>query len=156
MPHLLLAIDETPATRRMVDYVSGLAPQLDDCRVRLVAVITNLPSDSQQLDALIGRCTEPQLHGDEDQHQQLATTLALINEFTNQLVAAGLAAESVCNKILPERLGIAQDICEDAQAQNCDTIVVGRRHATLQHLLFGSVSSKLVEKAHSLNVWVVG
>lgn len=156
MLHLLLAIDDSAATHRAVTYVADLAPQLRDCKVRLVAVIPNLPSDSQQLEALLGRCDEPQLHGDDDQHQQLVTALALLRDYTEQLVAAGLPAAAVSSEILPGCVGVAQDLHEAALAQGCDTIVVGRREATLRHLLLGSVSAKLVEKAHALSVWVVG
>ncbi len=156
MPHLLLAIDDSAATSRVISYVADLAPQLRDCKVRLVAIIPNLPSNSQQLEALLGHCAKPQLHGDEDQHQQLATALALLRDYTDQLIAAGLPTAAVTSEILPERLGVAQDLHDEALAQKCDTIVVGRREATLRHLLFGSVSAKLVEKAHALSVWVVG
>ena len=156
MPYLLLAIDESAAARKVVDYVADIAPQFHDCKVRLVAVIPNLPSDSLQLEALIGRCDAPQLHGADDQHQQLVNALALLRDFTDQLVAAGLSAAAVASKILPECLGVAQDLHAEALEQGCDTIVVGRRDATLRHLLLGSVSAKLVEKAHSLSVWVVG
>ncbi len=156
MAYLLLAIDESKATQGVVDYVAELAPQIRDCRVRLVAVVPNLPSDSQQLKALLGRCSEPQLHGDDDQHQQLVKALSLLKDYRSQLVAAGLPEEAVASEILPEVIGVAQDIYEDAVAQGCDTIVVGRRNTTLQHLLLGSVSSALVKKAHSLTVWVVG
>ena len=155
MPYLLLAIDDSAATRRMVDYAAGLVPQLSDCKVRLVAVIPNLPSDSQQLAALLGRCEEPELHGDEDQYQELVTAQALLRGFNGQLVAAGLPAVAISTKILPECLGVAQDLHDEALAKGCDTIVVGRRSATLSHLL-GSVSAKLVKEAHHLNVWVVG
>jgi len=156
MPHLLLAIDDSPASRRVVAYAADLAPQLRECRVRLVAVTPNLPGDSRQLEALLGRCEEPQLHGDVDQHQELATALGLLKDFSDQLVAAGLPAAAVTGKILPERLGVAQDLHDEALEQCCDTIVVGRRDAALRHLLFGSVSAKLVKKARALNIWVVG
>jgi nucleotide-binding universal stress UspA family protein len=155
MPYLLLAIDDSDATQRMVDYTADLAPQLSGCKVRLVAIVPNIPSDSQQLAALLGRSEEPELHGDEDQHQELMTAQDLLQKYKGQLVAAGLASEAVNSKILPERLGVAQDLHDEALEQGCDTIVVGRRSAALSHL-FGSVSAKLVKKAQPMNVWVIG
>ncbi|MCK5352209.1 universal stress protein [bacterium] len=155
MPYLLLAIDDSAATRHMVEYVADLAPQLRDCKVRLVAIVPNLPSDSQQLAALLDRREQPELHGDEDQHQELVTAQDLLQDFKDQLVAAGLSAAAVSSKILPECLGVAQDLHDEALAHGCDTIVVGRRTAALSHL-FGSVSEKLVKKAHPMSVWVIG
>ena len=155
MPNLLLAIDDSDATNHMVKYVADLAPQLRDCKVRLVAIVPNLPGDSQQLAALLDRCEQLELHGDEDQHQELITAQAMLRDFKYQLVAAGLSAAAVSSKILSECLGVAQDLHDEAMAQECDTIVVGRRSAALSHL-FGSVSEKLVKKAHPLSVWVVG
>jgi nucleotide-binding universal stress UspA family protein len=121
----------------------------------LVTIAPNIPSDSQQLAALLGHSEEPELHGDEDQHQVLMAAQDLLHRYKDRLVAAGLSSEAVTSKILPERLGVAQDLHDEALEQGCDTIVVGRRSVTLGHL-FGSVSTKLVKKAHPMSVWVIG
>lgn len=155
MPNLLLAIDDSEATKRMVDYCIELAPQLDSCKVRLVAVVPNIPSDSQQLAALLGRGEEPELHGDKDQHQELMTAQDRLQEYKGQLIEAGLPPNAVTSKILSECLGVAYDLHHEALEQDCDTIVVGRRSSNLSHL-FGSVSSQLVKKAHPVSVWVIG
>ncbi|NOR49621.1 MAG: hypothetical protein GQ530_01125, partial [Desulfuromonadales bacterium] len=121
----------------------------------LVAIAPNLPSDSQQLAALRDRREQPELHGYEDQHQELSTAQDLLQDFKGQLVAAGLSAAAVSSKILSECLGVAKDLHDEALAHGCDTIVVGRRSTALSHL-FGSVSEKLVKKAHPMSVWVIG
>lgn len=155
MPNLLLAIDDSEATKRMVDYCADLAPQLSSCKVRLIAVVPNIPSDSQQLAALLGHSKEPELHGDADQHQDLMTAQELLQKYKKQLVEAGLPPKAVTSKILAECLGVAHDLHHEALEQDCDTIVVGRRSSNLSHL-FGSVSSQLVKKAHPISVWVIG
>lgn len=155
MTYLLLAIDDSGASNRMVEYVIDIAPQLRDCRVRLAAVVANIPSNSQQLAALLGHGEPPELHGDEDQHKELLTAQDRLQEFKLQLIAAGLEPNKVTTTILPERLGVAQDLHDEAVEQGCDTIVVGRRSSSTSHF-FGSVSSSLVKKAHPLSVWVVG
>ena len=157
MLYLFLAIDHSTATRRMVTYVADLVPQIRDCKVRLVTVIPNLPSDSKQREDLIARCGKPQLHGDDYQHEELVTALTLLRDFTDQLIGAGLSTAAVASEILPECLGVAQDLHDEALAQGCDTIVVGRRYAAaMHHLAHGSVSVKLVKNGHPLSVWVVG
>lgn len=155
MPYLLLAIDNSEATRHMVDYTANLAHQLNDCKAHLVAVVPNLPSDSQQLAALLKHCEEPELHGDADQHEALIKAQDLLIDFTKQMIESGLPAEAVTSKIIPECLGVAQDLHDEAEKQGCDTIVVGRRSSSLSHF-FGSVSTQLVKKAHPMSVWVVG
>jgi nucleotide-binding universal stress UspA family protein len=155
MPYLLLAIDASDATRQMVDYTAEIAPQLKDCNVRLVAIVPNLPGESQQLAALLDRDKQPELHGDEDQHKLLVEAQKLLQNYKKHLIAAGLDSSSVSSKILAECLGVAQDLHDEALAQGCDTIVVGRRSEALSHI-FGSVSTKLVKKAHPMSIWVVG
>ena len=139
----------------MIEHVVEIAPQLRDCKVRLVAVVANIPSNSQQLAALLDHGKRPELHGVEDQHRELLTAQDRLQEFKQQLIAAGLEPNAVTSTILPESLGVAQDIHDEAVEHGCDTIVVGRRSSSLSHF-FGSVSSELVKKAHPLSVWVVG
>jgi nucleotide-binding universal stress UspA family protein len=95
------------------------------------------------------------LHGDEDQHETLHSFYNRLNDMKNRFLEAGMHPKTVTSEILPERLGVAQDLHDEAAEQGCDTIVVGRRSSALSHI-FGSVSSSLVKKAHPLSVWVVG
>lgn len=155
MTYLLLAIDDTEATRHMVEYVVAIAPQLNDCKVRMVAVVADIPNNSQQLAALLGHNEPPELHGDEDQHKELLIAQDYLQDYKKMLIDAGLEPNMVTTRILAERLGVATDLHAEAVEQGCDTIVVGRRSSSLSHF-FGSVSSELVKKAHPMTVWVVG
>ena len=138
----------------MVDYVVGIAPQLSNCKVRLAAIVANIPSNSQQLAALLGHGKQPELHGDHDQHKELTSAQDQLIAYKNLLIEAGFEPDTVSSTILPERLGVANDLHDEAIKQGCDTIVVGRRSSALSHF-FGSVSSELVKKAHPMAVWVV-
>lgn len=153
---ILVAVDNSAATAKILEYVAGLASRLDDIQLLLVTIAVGISEDSQELAALNGSAPAPELHGDEDHMQQLLVRQQLLNKSLDKLQASGVPAERIATALLPDQGGVAIDLLEAARQFECKTLVVGRRHgAGLRHFLLGSTSEKLVEDAVDLTLWVV-
>jgi nucleotide-binding universal stress UspA family protein len=96
------------------------------------------------------------VHGDEDLQAELARAQAFQQEISRLLSASGIEQERQRVFLLPQERGVARDILELADREECDTIVVGRRNLSrVQSLLLGSVSAAIVQNASGRSVWVV-
>lgn len=153
---VLVAVDESAATAKTLDYVAALASRLDEMQLLLVTIAVGIPEESQELAALNGTAPAPELHGDEDHMRQLRARQQLLSNALDQLQASGVPAERIATALLPDQGGVALDLLEAARQFDCKTLVIGRRHgAGLRHFLLGSTSEKLVEDAVDLTLWVV-
>jgi len=153
---LLVALDASEVTDKILAYVAPLAIQIEDLELQLVTVAVGVPTDSQELAALHGDVPDPELHGDEDHRDALHALEQFLSDAVAKLKAAGVPADKITTQLLPDQRGVAADLLDRARELGCDTLVVGRRHAAgLHHLLLGSTSEQLVEKAVDLTLWVV-
>ena len=153
MTRILLALDESPASRRAVEYAAGVLPHLPGCRVLLLALAADVPAGSEELDP---RTPPPEVHGDEDHAAELQRLRAVLNIAADRLVKAGFSAENMRSEVRPLDLSPAEDIVAAATGAGCDTVIVGRRGISrLRALVEGSVSDSLVHKVERLTVWVV-
>jgi len=154
--YLMLAIDFNDASIRAVDYVGRMLDGRSAGRVLIAMVAKGLPSGSSALRALEGAVPEPELHGDADCSKELVSAQELIQRAAARLLGCGLEASQISSVILPDCGGVPQSLLDEAHSAGCDTLVVGRREdAHLHHLLLGSVSSSLIEKASGVTIWVV-
>ena len=81
---------------------------------------------------------------------------AFLDDARNLLLKAHVREDSVQEIIQEGKAGIARDIIEESK-KGYDAVVVGRRGLSkLEDIFLGSVSNKIVERAGSLPVWVVG
>lgn len=157
MHRLLLAIEDSESSIKAVDYVVGMFAAGFSGKVSLVSVVRNLSPDSQELKAFYGEADLPELHGDIGHIGELKSAKSFSDKVVSKMIEGGVPAESLSTMLLPDRRGVAQDLIDEARKSGCQTIVVGRREdGHLHHLLLGSVSTSLVEKASGLTVWVVG
>lgn len=153
---LLVAIDATEATQKIITYVAAFASQLDELELKLVTVAVGIPADSQELAAVRGEAQAPELHGAEDHTQKLLALRQLLSDAAQELQAAGVSAAKISTLVLADQGGISVDLLEAARDFGCCTLVVGRRQgAGMRHLLLGSTSEQLVEDAENLTLWVV-
>jgi nucleotide-binding universal stress UspA family protein len=150
---ILLALDESPASRRAVEYAAGILPHLPGCEVLLLALAVDVPAGSEELDP---RTPPPEVHGDEDHAAELQRLRAVLNAAGDRLAKAGLAEDRMRSEVRPLDLSPAEDIVAAATGAGCDTVIVGRRGVSrLRALVEGSVSDSLVHKVERLTVWVV-
>ncbi len=153
MKKALIAFDCSAPSQKALDYAAGLLPLVPGAEAVLVSVAAGVPYDDAEL-AEPARSHE--VHGDEDFSEELARIQAALSDAEALLRAKGMAGERIETVIKPLRLGVAQDIVDQARTSACDTIVVGRQyHSRVKELLSGSVSNDLVHQASGLTVWVV-
>jgi nucleotide-binding universal stress UspA family protein len=155
MQKLLIALDCSAPSMRAAEYAAEIVPHLPGCEVVLFTVLTGIPYGEGVLTELTG--TEPvELHGDEDFRQEVDQVRAFLAATAHLFAGRRLPEERLTILAKPLRRGIAQDILEEAHANECDTVVVGRRGLSkVQEMVMGSVSRDLVHKAEGLAIWVV-
>jgi nucleotide-binding universal stress UspA family protein len=153
---LLVALDSTAATEKILEYVARFSCRLEDMQVHLATIAVGIPDESQELAALQGKAPEPELHGAEDHREKLLALQQTLNDAASKLQTAGVPASRISTALLPDKGGIAADLFEAARTFDCTTLVVGRHHgSSLQHFLLGSTAVQLVEDAVDLTLWVV-
>jgi nucleotide-binding universal stress UspA family protein len=149
----LIALDNSPDSRRAVEYAAGILPQLPESEVYLFSLTARIPAGSRELDVA---SPPPEVHGDEDHQQEIQQLRGALGAAADLLIGNGMAAERIRQSIQPVCISLGQDIVDEARSHGYDTIVVGRRGLSLaKKLLLGSVSSEVVHKAAGLAVWVV-
>ncbi|RMF47634.1 MAG: universal stress protein [Deltaproteobacteria bacterium] len=154
--NILVAVDETGATERVLDYLTPFVLARPECRLHLVCVAEGVPADSQELAALEKGEPFPELHGDVDHRKQIESLMQALDRAVERLKAAGIAEERISRQLRGERGGVAADLLEEAVRHGCSTLVVGRhRGERLRHFLFGSTAARLLEDLSDMVLWVV-
>jgi nucleotide-binding universal stress UspA family protein len=154
---LLLALDCSSHSRKAAEYVAEAVFHHSHCQVIVLAITTGIPySSSQVIDVKAGSPPPGEIHGDEDHRQELEEVESFLQEVARMMLDKGLPEERLQVRIKPQNRGIAQDILDEAEAEGCDTIAVGRRGLSKVRALFlGSVSAAVVQQASGRTVWVV-
>ena len=155
MTKVLLALDPTPHSRKALEYAAGVLPHLPGCRVLILTVVTGIPyGTAEAIEAEAGG--EAEVHGDEDHRQELQEVETFLRGAAQVLFERGIPRERLETRTRPVNRGVAQDIFDEAAAEGCDTIVVGRRSLSkVKTLLLGSVSNSLMHISGGRAVWVV-
>ncbi len=153
MKKALIAVDGSPNSRHAVEYAASILSRLAGCEAHLLALAPTLAEESDELDPA---AAEPELHGDEDHRGEIDRLRAALDDAVDLLGKAGVSAERIQSQIRAMHISKAQDIVDEAKAQGCDTIILGRRGLSrFRALLLGSVSAEVLHKASGLTVWVV-
>jgi nucleotide-binding universal stress UspA family protein len=155
MKKVLIALDCSVPSMRAAEYAAEIVPHLPGCEVLLFSVLTGIPYGEGVLTELTG--TEPvELHGDEDYRQEVDQVRDFLAVTARLFAEHRLPEERLAILAKPLRRGIALDILDEAHANNCDTVVVGRRGLSkVKEMVMGSVSHDLVHKAEGLAIWIV-
>jgi nucleotide-binding universal stress UspA family protein len=149
MKKALIALDDTARGRRAGEYAAGVVPALADCELVLLVLTTGVPGTTEP-------AAPPEVHGDEDHHQELVRAETLVGEIAAMLRERGVAPERLQMRIKPVCRGVAQDIVDEATAAGCDTIIIGRSDASrMKELFHGSISAEVLHKVENQTVWVV-
>jgi len=158
---ILVAIDETEYSQRIVQYLGGLLRGSSHTRVTLFHVLRPMPRKFLEH----GGSENPNMEGElqnqlrKDQTQwiraeQEAECPYLLNA-RSMLGNAGFPLDHVDLKFGHED-DIAGNILEEARTGEYSTIVVGRYGTSKVRRLFGGgVTDRLLQEARGLAVWVV-
>jgi nucleotide-binding universal stress UspA family protein len=79
-----------------------------------------------------------------------------LHEAAQVLHKAGLKEHQIQTRHLRQRVGVARDIIQEADAEGCDAVVLGKKGMNwLEEYFLGSITTKLLEISENHPVWVV-
>jgi nucleotide-binding universal stress UspA family protein len=147
---VLIAVDSSENALRAVDH-AGFVLSGTDCPVTIFHTMRHL------------RRFVPQEVLDEAPGlEELWKTKAgeeiepFMKKAEEMLVKAGISESQISKKIVDGGRSAANDILEEARKNNYGTIVMGRRGISgVQEFFMGSVSSKVLQNATGMAVWIV-
>mgnify|MGYP000283049449 CR=1 FL=1 len=145
--NVLVAVDKSENSRRVVDYVGAMLGSAGGFHVTLLHVIP-LPEEDYFRDDAARR---------EWENAYRSEIEGFMEAYRRALTAAGFADDAV-DMLTPRRYcpSMAECILAEWRARSYSTIVVGRQGLSRkEEFLFGSISSKIVNHARDCTVWVV-
>jgi nucleotide-binding universal stress UspA family protein len=159
---LLIALDDSEASRKAVEYVSAMIDGRPGYHVCLLHGLPPVPPFEH------GGAEDPMLEEilDANLQKKRAEWLQRERQAAQPLLekAKGVLRRSqVSENTITTRFAFASnvdvlvtEIVEAAQAENCDTIIVGRETFTgLNRLFKHHVADDLIRRGHGYTIWVV-
>jgi nucleotide-binding universal stress UspA family protein len=154
----LVAMDGSDEAMRAVDYVGTILAG-SDCTVTLFHALRGFEFLSLAFEGAFVPSPEV-LGGDEikAEFQRAEEAIKTVcNQAQDRLEQAGLKREQIKTKIVAGGASRAKAIVEEAENEGYSTIVVGRRGLSrVEEFFMGRVSSKVLQLAKEMAVWVVG
>ena len=154
----LVAMDGSDEAMRAVEYVGTMLAG-SDCVVTLFHVLRSFEYLSLGFEGAF--VPGPEVLGGEelkDEFQRAEEAIKTVcNQARNSLEKAGLRGDQIKRKIVTGALSRAKAIVEEAKKEGYGTIVLGRRGLSrVEEFFMGRVSSKVMQLAKEMAVWVVG
>ena len=153
---LLVVVDESPATKRALEYVAQIASRRQDFRVCLAHA---LPSPPPELVEFRGaekarpRAYERRWISVVEMTEQRALDRA------NAVLRQGGIARRVIEAhfcYLVDGTRATQEILKLARTRKCDTVVIGRKSLSwLGEIIHGDPAEELVRQGKGFTIWVV-
>lgn len=159
--HILLAVDESENSHRVVQYVGSLLRRTPDVVVTLFHVLKPMPrellehggSENPAAEAQLG----VQLRGEQESwiRKERESECHVLKKACETLIQSGFDTGRVALKFGHED-DIAGNILEEARSGRHETIVVGR-HGTsrIKRIFGGGVTDQLLRDAKGFAIWVV-
>jgi nucleotide-binding universal stress UspA family protein len=162
--NILLAVDESEETTRVVQYVADVIGNRKDFRIRLFHVLPPLPaallefgsSENAERERSLDRKTEAQR--DEWLGAAEEATQPVFEKAKDILETAGVPTECLETQfgISVNQGDVMTDILEEARENDFGTIVVGRQSfSPLKELFEHHLADELVRHGDGLTIWVV-
>ena len=155
----LVAMDGSDEAMRAVDYVGTMLAG-SDCAVTLFHVLRSFEFLSLGFEGAF--VPSPEVLGGEEEikaefQREKEAIKTVCNEAQDRLEKAGLKGDQINTKIVTGAASRAKAIVEEAKNEGYGTIVVGRRGLSrVEEFFMGRVSSKVMQLAKEMAVWVVG
>jgi nucleotide-binding universal stress UspA family protein len=158
---VLLAVDESENSHRVVQYVGSLLRRTPDVAVTLFHVLKPMPRELLEHGGSESPAAEAQLsvqlHSEQDAwiRKERESECHVLREACETLTQAGFDTSHVALKFGHED-DIARNILEEARSGHHETIVVGR-HGTsrIKRIFGGGVTDQLLRDAKGFAIWVV-
>jgi len=150
---LLVAVDGTKSSFKIVDYVAQAFAGNETAGVRIVVlhVLPRLPPNVEGSKAAAAdqRAEEFAANARDKAEQMLA-------QIKHRMVRAGVNPEALTTEAADEEGDVVEQIIQAASKQTCDTIVAGRREQSIfGRFLGGSVGEHLLRKAVGYAIWLI-
>lgn len=153
----LVAMDGSDEAMRAVDYVGAMLAG-SDCAVTLFHVLRGFEFLSLGFEGAFVPSPEV-LSGEEmkAEFQRAEEVMKTVcNQARDRLEKAGLKGEQISTRIVTGAASRSKAIVEEARNAGYGTIVVGRRGLSrVEEFFMGRVSSKVMQLAKDMAVWVV-
>jgi len=158
---MLLAVDESENSRRVVQYVGSLLRRTPDIVVTLFHVLKPMPRELLEHGGSENPAAEAQLSVQlrDDQEvwieKERESECHVLKQACETLAQSGFEMSHVAMKYGHED-DIARNILEEARSGHHDTIAVGR-HGTsrIKQIFGGGVTDQLLRDAKGFAIWIV-
>ena len=158
---VLLAVDESENSHRVVQYVGSLLRRTPDVAVTLFHVLKPMPRELLEHGGSENPAAEAQLsvqlHSEQDAwiRKERESECHVLRKACETLTQSGFDMSHVALKFGHED-DIARNILEEARSGHHETIVVGRHGMSrIKRIFGGGVSDQLLRDAKGLAIWVV-
>jgi nucleotide-binding universal stress UspA family protein len=150
---ILIAVDNSPAARKAMQYVGALSGTVAKLHVTILHI---QPALSQYLTEEAKQDPTARQEMERLKRQNAEDSGQLLEDCRLRMARWGPAPERIRVVSLPRQQDLAKDILDYAQAQRQDAIVAGRRGLSrLQSALMGSTTANLMDHSSLLPLWVV-
>ena len=158
---VLLAVDESENSHRVVQYVGSLLRRTPDVAVTLFHVLKPMPRELLEHGGSENPAAEAQLsvqlHSEQDAwiRKERESECHVLRKACETLTQSGFDMSHVALKFGHED-DIARNILEEARSGHHETIVVGRHGMSrIKRIFGGGVTDQLLRDAKGLAIWVV-
>jgi nucleotide-binding universal stress UspA family protein len=164
-PRILLAIDDSVASGKAVDYVAELVRTRPEAGICLFHAAASMPPDLQEFRGAEDAEEETELENQLEEKQERwnrraeKTAAPVLGKARSILQNAGIAPEQIESRaaVLLHREDLTDEILRAAREYDCDTIVVGRKSFPwLKELLVDHLGEKINAKSARIAVRIVG
>ena len=150
---IVVPIDGSENSLRSLDYTNLMFDPKHNLKITLLHVLPGLPPvfiEESRKDAKI----REQLQNLKKKNISLAERL--LTDAKNKLVKLGFSEQAVETVHQERRVGIARDICNWAEANRADALIISSRGRTRLHAFFtGEIANKVLEYAKTCPIWMV-
>ncbi|HEU5401591.1 MAG TPA: universal stress protein [Terriglobales bacterium] len=162
--HLLLVIDESPASLRAIEYTGDLLRRRQGFQFHLLHLLPPLPPELLEFGGSEDPRKEQALENElrRDQQQWIASARKSAQPSVEHAVGllrkAGIAHRTIlCEFSYPtEPRDAARTVLEHAQARKCHTVIVGHKaHSWFREIASADLAEHILRHASGSTVWVV-
>lgn len=144
---ILIAVDDSPLSERVVDYVGQVVATSKDVAICLLQVYPEPPPYFYQ-----------QGHNlQEYQQEKESKAKEVFGHLIPRLCAHGLAEKIIDHRCyMADGVSISQEILKVREEEDFGTVALGRRGISkAEEFLFGSISTAILRESHNFTVWVI-
>ena len=151
---ILVADDGSPYSANSLKYIGKLFHDLGDIHFHLLSIVsTSGPgpaarewlTDDEIINIISPAC-----------RNKLIAQKKYMQEAISKLTRLGIPEDQISQSVQLSKIGVAQDIIQQARKGNYDALMIGRRGiGKLEELFMGSVSATILEKCHDLPTWII-